>query len=110
MTARLERLEVEGVDPSVAEVADQQVAAEPAELCWCEREPPGRVERTAGRHAGEKRPRGIEHAHDAEAGAGHLLFRLLVLLAIGHKDAAVDVLDAERRVPARKLWVDKRGV
>src|SRR6476619_7017540 len=65
---RTARLRLEGVDHAVAEVADQQVAAELAEVVGSPRDPPRRVERTCGSDPLEQLPRPAVHVDEPEAG------------------------------------------
>ena len=57
----------EGVDLAVAEVADQEVAAEPAEVRRCESEAPRRIQLAAGRDAPEEVAAHVEDVHEPEA-------------------------------------------
>lgn len=88
----------EGVDPAVAEVADQQLPAELTEVGRCLGQAPRRVEGVPGGHAPQEGAVGPEGADEAEAVAGDLILGVGILLGVGHEDRAVDVLDPERRV------------
>src|SRR6266849_1510431 len=88
---------VEGVDPAVAEIADQDVAAEAAEGEGGARHGPGRIEVPVAGEAPQQVAVGVEHIDEAAARAGDVVVLLRVLLGIGHEEIAVEVLDAERR-------------
>src|SRR5262249_38604070 len=59
-------LEAEGVDAPVAEVADEEIAAEAPELRRCERQAPRRVEPPAARDPAEERAGGVVGVDEAE--------------------------------------------
>src|SRR5205085_11968046 len=61
------------VDLSVAEVADEQIPAEAAEVRRRPREPPRRVQLTVLRHAREQIPRKVVRVDEPETLAGQLV-------------------------------------
>src|SRR6202035_1836444 len=73
---------VEHVDPAVAEVADEDVAAEPAEGKGCPRDAPGRIERPAAGEAPQQKTVGVEYVDKAVAGTRHVGIPCRVLLRI----------------------------
>src|SRR5207244_8960925 len=101
------RLPLEGRDLAVAEVADEEIAAEAAEARRSEREAPRRVQLPVGRHPAEQRAARVELVDEAETLAGDVVVAVGVLLRIGHEDVAADVLDPERRVAGRNRRVDE---
>src|ERR1700720_2884534 len=50
-------------------------------------------------------PVSIEHIDKAVAGTGHIVMLCRILQCIGHKEIAVDVLDAERGVAGRDFGI-----
>src|SRR5581483_4475105 len=66
------RLRRVGDDPAVAEVADEQVAAEPAEVDRRERQAPGSVQEVVAADAHQKPTARVVLVDEAEAGAGDL--------------------------------------
>ena len=101
------RRAAERVDVPVAEVADEQIAAEAAERARCERDAPRRVQRAALCDACDEVPEAVELV-DVPA------CRVVVAVDrratdVGDEHVAVDRVDAERRVPGRDLRVDERA-
>src|SRR5438105_8327613 len=101
--------EVEGVDRAVAEVADEQVAAERPEACRGQRETPRRVQAPARGDPPEQRARGVVRIDEAMASAGHVIVRGGVLQRVRHIDRPPDALDAKWRVPGGKARVSERA-
>src|SRR5262249_52771481 len=95
------------VDLPVAEVADQQVAADAAEHRRRHRHAPRRIERALAGHAAEQVSAGVEHVDEAEPRARYVEPLRLVLLRVGDEERATEVLDVERREALRDLLVDK---
>src|SRR6266536_2994911 len=91
-------LRLERVDLAVAEVADEEISAEAAEVCRREREPPRRVQQAVLSHAGDQVAGRVEGVDEAEALPGDLVFCILVLLRERDEDPRADRLDPERRV------------
>src|SRR5579872_4873673 len=98
----------ERVDPPVAEVADQDRAAEPAEAERRAREAPRRVERPTRREPPDQLAAGGEHVDEAQPGPGDVVLLLLVLLGERHEQLTTDVFDAERREARRDVAIDER--
>src|SRR4030095_16278211 len=91
---------VERVDPAVAEVADQQIAAELAEVRRRHGKAPRGIQLALRGDAAVEGPVSAEHAYVAKAFARQLLVRLgRVLLRVRDEDLTADGLDPERRVP-----------
>src|SRR4029450_12868398 len=86
----------ERVDPAVAEVPDEQVAAELAEGRRRHRHPPRGVEIAECRDASHEVAVEVELVDDAKTLAVELLLAARVLLGVGHEDRASDRLDVER--------------
>src|SRR3954469_24300959 len=97
-----------GVDLPVAEVADQQIAAEATERRRRPGDPPRGVELPVPGDATEELPVEVVDVHDPEPTAVRLVVRSTLLLRVGHEDPVVDRLDPERSVVLRELAVDER--
>src|SRR6266496_1977867 len=65
---------VVGVDVAIAEVADEQRSAEPAEVVRGQGEPPWRVQRAPGDQPADERAVVGEDVHESVARAGHVIF------------------------------------
>src|SRR5207247_1111385 len=89
--------------------ADEEIAAEAPEARRSHRQPPRGVQLPALSDAREQAAGRVELVDEAEALARDLVLGIRVLLRIRHEDAAADILDAERGVPARQLRVDERA-
>src|SRR6516165_12603426 len=101
---------VEHVDPAVTEIADEDVAAEPAKGLGCPCDAPGRVQSTARGEAPEQMAFGVEDIDKAAALAGVVVVLCRVLLGVGHEQIAIDVLDAERSIAERDIRIGKVSV
>ena len=88
---------------AVAEVAHDQVAAEPSEARGGERQAPRRVQLAVLRHADEQIPIRVEGVDEAEALAVELISRARALLRVRHEDSRSDRLNPEGRVSCRNL-------
>src|ERR1700719_4635293 len=53
---------------------------------------------------------GIEHVNKAVAGTGRIVMLCRILQRIGHKEIAVDVLDAERGVAGRDFGIFEAAI
>src|SRR5262245_20560005 len=100
---------VEGVDATVAEIADEQMIAEAPEVGGRERQPPWRVELTLRRDAADQVAEGVEGVHEAVTLARHIVMFVGILQRVGHEDNAAEVLNPERRVPWGKIGIDERA-
>src|SRR5215470_8813288 len=100
---------VEGVDASVAEIADEEVIAEAPEIGGRECQSPRRVELTLRRDATEQLAGGVEGVHEAVTLARHVVMFVGILQRVGHEDNAAEVLNPERRVPGGKIGIDERA-
>ena len=98
-------VQIVGVDCAVAEIADQQVAGELAEILRRDRQSPRRVERPVGGDTGDQFAAERELVDVTVARAGHVVVLELVLLGVGHEQMAVQHLRVERRVAGRQVAV-----
>src|SRR5262249_2863943 len=96
---------VERMDFPIAEVADENVAAEPAKRKGCPHEAPWRVQRAARREAPQQMAVGVENVDKAIARARHVVMLELILQRVGDEEITVDVLDTEGREPIRNVRV-----
>src|SRR5262249_3651047 len=96
---------VEGVDAAVAEVADQQVAAEGSKARRREHHAPRRVEVAARDEAAVEVTVGLEDVDKAVARAGLVIVGVGVLLGVADVELAVDGSDPERRVALRQAGI-----
>ena len=92
---------VVGVDPPVAEVADEDVAAERAERRRRHRHGPRRVEPVAADEPLEQVAVRAEHVDEPIAGTGGVIVLRRILLRERHVELATDVVDSERGEPGR---------
>src|ERR1700694_4711730 len=92
---------VEGVDPAVAEVAHEDVAAESAEGIGRACDAPRRIERPAADQASQQMSVGIEHIDKAAAGTGRIVVLVRFLFRISDEEIATEVRYAEGRVAGR---------
>src|SRR5205807_8276499 len=92
---------------AVAEVAHDQVAAEPSETRGGERQAPRRVQLAVLRNADEQIPIRVEGVDEAEALAVELISRARALLRVRHEDSRSDRLNPEGRVSCRNLCIDE---
>src|SRR4030095_6500099 len=100
---------VERVDPAVAEVADQQIAAELAEVRRRHGKAPRGIQPAPRGDAAVEGPVSAEPVYVAKPFARQLLVRLgRVLLRVREEDLTADGLDPERRVHGGSRGV--RGV
>src|SRR6266700_7321351 len=86
------------VDVTVAEVPDQQVAAELTESGRCQREPPWRVQRATGDQTLDQSAVVGEDIHETVTRPGHVIMQNGILLGVGDVQLAPDFLDTERPV------------
>src|SRR6266566_4757979 len=96
---------VVGVDPAVAEVADEDVAAEGAEGRGRERHRPGRVELASADETLEQIAVGGEDIDEAVTGPRVVVVLAGTLLSEGDVELAADIVDPERREPGRDRGV-----
>src|SRR6266545_6031340 len=74
------RARMERVDAPVAKVADEQRAAECAEMLWRQRKAPRRIQWAVRSEALQQMPVQIEQVNETVAGAGFVIFELRRLL------------------------------
>src|SRR6267143_4923747 len=98
-----------GVDPPIAEVSHEEIAAEASEIGRSERESPRRVQLAMLRDPPEQRARGVVNVHETLALTVDLVNRVRILFRVGHEDARADRLYPERRVARRQVRVDERA-
>src|SRR5436853_1362851 len=80
------QLRLERADLPVAEVPDEQVAAEAAEAGRRHRKAPWRVQLAVRRDAGEQCATRVELVYEAQALAGDVILPVGVLLRVGDED------------------------
>src|SRR5450631_26139 len=98
---------IEGMDPTVAEVADQQAMAERTEVPRCLSNSPGRVEEGAVLEPQQKFSRNIEHVNETKSGAVVLIVGARLPVRECDDDVAAHVLDAERSVIRGQIRIEK---
>src|ERR1700726_2774829 len=94
---------VEYIDPAVAEIAHQDIPAEAAKGRRGLRNAPRRVQRAMRGKAPDQMAVGIEDIDKAVALTGDIDILCRVLLGVGHKQIAIDILDAERGKAGRDV-------
>ena len=87
---------------AVAEVADEQITAEPTEVGRRPGEAPRRIELTVTRDARQERAIGREGIDEAAASSGLLVVTARLGLRVRHEHHAVEGLDPERGVAHRQ--------
>src|SRR5689334_2797287 len=97
-------------DPAVTEIADQNVAAEGAEVERSPRDSPWRVEVAARGEAADQMPVRIEDINEAVARPRDVVVLIRVLQGIGHDEVAVDVPDSEWREAGRDIRIGEFAV
>ena len=96
---------IEGVDPAVAEVADEQRAGKRAEAGGRNRQTPGRIERAVGNQTTQEVTVRIELANESIAWTRQVPTRGWIYLRIGDVESAGEVLDVVRREIRRESRV-----
>src|ERR1700736_256268 len=86
-----------GVDVSVAEVADQQGAAECPEVFGCEGKPPRRVQLSVLNEPAQQVTVHVEDVDEAEPGSGLVIVLVRLLHRVSHVQPATQRLDVEWR-------------
>src|SRR5207247_8535605 len=87
-------LRFESADFTVAEVANEQIAAEASEACRSDGDPPRRVQLPVRRDAAEEGPARTEPVDETVSLPGHVVLALGALLRVRDHDRSADVLDA----------------
>src|SRR5437899_6744168 len=98
--------EVVNIDTAVAEVTHQQLAAETKSIRR-QRKPPRRIELSRRHDAPKEIAFRVVGVDVAETRAGDIVFLVFILHRVCHVERAADVLDAERRDPARQIGIDE---
>src|SRR2546423_812665 len=97
------------VDLSIAEVANEEIAAEAAEVRRSEGNSPRCVELTMLRDPREQRAGGVVDVYEPPTLSVDLVDRISVLFSVGDEDARSDRLYPERRVAGWQVRVDERS-
>jgi hypothetical protein len=98
---------IENVDFAVAEISDQDLSAVLAKGERRPRHAPGRVEGSAAGEAPQQIAIGVENIDKAVARTRDVIVFWSVLLGVGDEQIAVDVLNAERRIPLGDVGIGK---
>jgi hypothetical protein len=98
------------IDRAVAEIADQDIRIEAAEGKRSPRNAPGRVQRAMRGKTQEQMAVGVKGIDKAVALTGDIGILYRVLLGVGHKQLAIDILDAEWGKVAWDLRIRKASV
>ena len=91
-------LEVERMDAAVAEVTDQQVLAEASEAVGRPRNPPRRIEHSAGGNAADEVAGEIELIDEPVPGPRNVVITILLAQRIRDEDGIAEHLDPEWRI------------
>lgn len=86
---------IEGIDVTIAKVANEQGVAEAAEIAGSERQAPGRVEFAMRGETAQQIPTGIKDVDKAPTGTGLVIMLGRVLKSIRDKEVSIYVLDAK---------------
>ena len=97
---------IEGVDMAIAQVADQQIAAEGAEARRRLDHRPRGVQRASGGETLDEVAVHVEDVHQAQAGALRLVVEV-GRLRVRHVELAADLRDVEWRVVGRQARIDE---
>jgi hypothetical protein len=98
------------IDPAVAEIADQYVAGELTEARRRQRHAPRRIERSARGKAPQQMSVGVEDIDEAKMRARDIVMLGRILLGIGDKEVAVDIVDAVRRIARGQVGIGELAV
>src|ERR1035437_1919116 len=98
---------IEGMDPTIAEVADQEAMAERTEVPRRLSNPPGRVKEGAMLQPQQESSRSIEHVNEAKSGAVVLIVGAWLPVRECDHDVAAHVLNPEGSVIHWKLRIEK---
>src|SRR6516162_1389405 len=101
---------VEHVDLAVPEIADEDLAAEPAEGKGGTRHAPRRIEWPAAGEAPQQVAVGIEDVDKTMAGTLNVVMLFRVLQRVSDEEIAVDTLNAERRIAGRYIRIDESPI
>src|SRR5262249_28873395 len=94
----------------VAEVADQDLAAEAAKRKRRPGHAPGRVQRAAAGEAAQQVSVGVEDVDEAVPRARDVVVLSAVLFGVTHEQVTVDVRDAKRGVAWRQVGIEEAAV
>ncbi|MGF6853689.1 hypothetical protein OKW29_002576 [Paraburkholderia sp. CI3] len=86
---------VEDIDSTIAEVANENLAAEAAERKRCARDTPRRVERPSACKATQQVVVGIEYVDESTTAGCIVVVLLFVLLRVGDEKIPIDVRDTK---------------
>jgi hypothetical protein len=101
---------VEDIDSTIAEVANENLAAEAAERKRCARDTPWRVERPSACKATQQVAVGIEYVDESTTAACIVVVLLFVLLCVGDEKVAIDVRDTKRGIAGWDVRVGESAV
>ncbi len=94
---------------AVAEISDQDGAAQLTEITRRKCHAPGRVELAMLSESLAQLTIGLEHVHDAMAFACYIVVLCIVLHRKGHKKFAAGGNNVKRGIVMRQLWIGERG-
>src|SRR2546422_465756 len=94
-----------GVDLSIADVADEQGAAEGTEFRRRQGQPPRRVERAMRSESPQEAAARVVHVDETKPSAHDFIAPVLVLLGVGNEEQVVNVLDVEWGKTVRQVRV-----
>src|SRR5262249_1476108 len=100
----------ERIDFPIAEVADEDVAAELTKGEGGPHHTPGGVQHSTRREAPQQMAGGVEDVDKAIAQPRHVIMLVRILQRIRDEEIAVDVLDAEGREPIGNGGIGKVAV
>jgi hypothetical protein len=106
LSEEITRRRIESVDPTIAKIADQEVARELAESGGRERQTPGRIKRPVRGKTAEQVAVQVKLIDEAISRAGDIIFRVLVLQRVGDIQDSANVLDIEWS-KAASGWLDR---
>src|SRR6266702_8112042 len=105
LTAKCTSIWIERIDVTIAEVTDQQVITELAEIIGSHGQAPGRVEFTTRNEATNQMPIVVKDIDKAMAGTRYIVVLGCIPLRKCDVEVSSDVLNTERRITLRKTVI-----
>src|SRR6185295_9297857 len=109
MAEEIARRRIKRVNGAVAEIADQQFAAELTERGRRHRNCPRRIQRTGRGESFLQCAVGLEDIDITVAVARNVVFPFVVLLGVSDVEISADVHDVEWREAGGNIWIRERA-
>src|SRR5258706_13117482 len=95
LTSRGDRRRIKSVNPTIAEIAHQQITAEPAKAFGSQRQTPGRIEFTCRRDTSNEIAGQVVGIDETVPRSRHVVFSVFVLKCVSYLKSTVNVLNSE---------------